>query len=326
MDKRYQVFVSSTFADLKNERSKVIQTIMEMACIPAGMEVFPAIDEEQFNFIKRVIDDCDYYILIIGGRYGSLSEDGLSYTEKEFDYAVEKEIKVIAFLHGAPEEIPVGKSDTEPEIKEKLEKFRKKVATHRLVKFWAKADELPGLVALNLSKTIKTYPAVGWVRAHNLSNSETLLELNELRKRNEKLDKQVNNLKKQNELLEESGNSDFAGFEDQFKVRMKTMYDNYILSFSWSEIFYIISPFLMQNPHDKSVRDYLKTELLKKRDKYARYPEINEEDFQTIKIHLSTLNLIDVQFLKNSKGGRSLFWVLTEFGKKKMRQLRSVKK
>jgi len=73
MNKRYQVFVSSTYADLREERSKVIQTIMELDCLPAGMEIFPAIDEEQFNFIKRIIDDCDYYLLIIGGRYGSLS-------------------------------------------------------------------------------------------------------------------------------------------------------------------------------------------------------------------------------------------------------------
>ena len=82
----------------------------------------------------------------------------------------------------------------------------------------------------------------------------------------------------------------------------------------------------MQNPHDKSVREYLSTELLKKKDKFERFPQINEEDFQTLKIHLSTLHLIDVNFLKNSEGGSSLFWVLTEFGKKKMRQLRSVKK
>ena len=55
MDIRYQVFVSSTYADLKNERQKVIQTLMEMDCIPAGMEIFPAIDEEQWHFIQKVI-------------------------------------------------------------------------------------------------------------------------------------------------------------------------------------------------------------------------------------------------------------------------------
>src|SRR5262245_7703854 len=103
MNKRYQVFVSSTFADLKDERRSVIQTLMEMDCIPSGMELFPAADEEQWTFIKRVIDDCDYYLLIIGGRYGSTTSDGISYTEMEYDYAVSKGMRVIALVHESPD-------------------------------------------------------------------------------------------------------------------------------------------------------------------------------------------------------------------------------
>ena len=41
MDKRFQVFVSSTYADLQEERQKVIQALMEMDCIPAGMVLAP---------------------------------------------------------------------------------------------------------------------------------------------------------------------------------------------------------------------------------------------------------------------------------------------
>ncbi len=102
MDKRYQVFVSSTYADLKEERKAVHQTLMEMDCIPAGMELFPAADEAQFEFIKKIIDDCDYYLLIIGGRYGSLTDEGVSYTEKEYDYAVSIGLSVIALIHSEP--------------------------------------------------------------------------------------------------------------------------------------------------------------------------------------------------------------------------------
>ncbi|TOG86024.1 hypothetical protein CGI95_21735, partial [Vibrio parahaemolyticus] len=111
MNKRYQVFVSSTFADLKEERKLVIQTLMEMDCIPAGMELFPAIDEEQWQFIKSIIDDCDYYLIIVGGRYGSIALDGISYTEKEYDYAIEKGMKVIALVHENPDSIPAGNTD-----------------------------------------------------------------------------------------------------------------------------------------------------------------------------------------------------------------------
>ena len=114
MDKRYQVFVSSTYADLKEERRTILQTLIEMDCIPAGMELFPAADEEQFEFIKRIIDDCDYYILIVGGRYGSTTPDGLSYTEKEYDYAREHGLRVLSFLHENPSAIPMGKSELDP--------------------------------------------------------------------------------------------------------------------------------------------------------------------------------------------------------------------
>jgi len=47
MDKRYQVFVSSTFTDLEDEREQVMQTLMKVECIPSGMELFPAADDEQ---------------------------------------------------------------------------------------------------------------------------------------------------------------------------------------------------------------------------------------------------------------------------------------
>src|SRR5918997_1770382 len=136
MEKRYQVFVSSTFADLREERQRVIQTLMEMDCIPSGMELFPAVDEEQWEFIKRLIDDCDYYLLIIGGRYGSTTPEGVSYTEKEYDYAIEKGIKVIALLHENPDEIPMKKSETDPELRGRLKAFRDKVSQNRLVRFW----------------------------------------------------------------------------------------------------------------------------------------------------------------------------------------------
>ena len=119
MEKRYQVFVSSTYSDLKEERGKVMQTIMALDCIPAGMELFPAIDAEQFEFIKKIIDDCDYYILIVGGRYGSISEDGISFTEKEYDYAVSKNIPVLAFLHNDIKNLTFEKSEATEEKREK---------------------------------------------------------------------------------------------------------------------------------------------------------------------------------------------------------------
>src|SRR5207253_9330101 len=111
MEKRYQVFVSSTFEDLQMERTEVMQALLELDCIPSGMELFPAADEDQWTLIKRVIDDCDYYIVIIAGRYGSSGPDGKSYTQMEYEYAISKSKPVIAFLHADPGKIQADKTD-----------------------------------------------------------------------------------------------------------------------------------------------------------------------------------------------------------------------
>jgi hypothetical protein len=85
MDKRYQVFVSSTYIDLQDERAEAIQALLELDCMPAGMELFPAANDQQWNWIKKIIDESDYYIVILAGRYGSVhQEKNISYTEMEY--------------------------------------------------------------------------------------------------------------------------------------------------------------------------------------------------------------------------------------------------
>ncbi|MGY4317566.1 DUF4062 domain-containing protein [Bradyrhizobium sp. JR3.5] len=81
MQKKYQVFISSTFKDLSEERQQTMKSVLDMGHIPSGMEVFPAADVEQFEYIKKIIDECDYYVLIVAARYGSLDDAGMSFTE-----------------------------------------------------------------------------------------------------------------------------------------------------------------------------------------------------------------------------------------------------
>src|SRR5665647_256130 len=90
MKRKLQIFVSSTFTDLVQERQACVEAILRSGNIPAGMELFSAGSETQLETIKRWIDDSDIYMLIIGGRYGSIEpKTGLSYTEIEYKYAME---------------------------------------------------------------------------------------------------------------------------------------------------------------------------------------------------------------------------------------------
>lgn len=168
MEKRYQIFISSTYKDLIEERDVTLKALLEMNHFPAGMELFPAADDSQIKYIQQVIDDSDYYLLILGGKYGSIGKDGIGYTEMEFDYAVYKKKPIIAFVHSDISKIPMEKSEIEPLKRELYENFHKKVLSERIVKFWKNKDELGRLVSVSVSHLIKSHPAVGWQRTDQI--------------------------------------------------------------------------------------------------------------------------------------------------------------
>jgi hypothetical protein len=186
MEKRFQVFVSSTFRDLEEERQEVMHALLELDCMPSGMELFPAANETQWELIKRVIDDCDYYLLILGGRYGSIGPEGLSYTEMEYDYAISVGKPTIAFLHKEPGKIESEKSEKSEEGQDKLNRFRKKIEK-KLCKHWISPADLGSVVSRSLIQLIKREPAVGWVRANELADKDATMELLRLRDQLDKL-------------------------------------------------------------------------------------------------------------------------------------------
>jgi hypothetical protein len=99
MKKLYKFFISSTYEDLQKERQEVISCVLDSHNFPIAMEQFPASPLNQWDYIKNEIDTTDYYILIVAGKYGTIDPDEqISYTEKEFNYAKEKQIPVIAFI------------------------------------------------------------------------------------------------------------------------------------------------------------------------------------------------------------------------------------
>lgn len=183
MQKKYQVFVSSTYEDLIEERKEVTQALLESNCIPTGMELFPASNIKQWEIIKNVIDDCDYYLLILAGRYGSLglndSGKKIGYTEMEFDYALETGKPIIAFIHGNIEAIPVAKSESSNAGKNRLKKFRKKAESGRMVKYWSNKDNLKSAVLNSIPSLLQTSPTAGWIKAGSIIDSNKGITIKE---------------------------------------------------------------------------------------------------------------------------------------------------
>lgn len=186
MSSKYQIFVSSTYNDLKEPRDLVIKTILEMGHIPVGMEMFSAADEEQWSIIQRQIDQSDYYVLIMANRYGSVTAENISYTEKEYDYARSLQIPCLGFVLDPTASWPSHLTDTDPIKVEPLNQFRAKVK-QRPVSFWKNFDDLHGKCAVALMKAFITHPREGWVRASEYTDGKSTAELIRLSAENAKL-------------------------------------------------------------------------------------------------------------------------------------------
>ena len=200
MDKKYQVFISSTYEDLKKEREKARDTILSMNQIPAGMEFFGAADDDQWEIIKRTIDVSDFYVLIIGNRYGSIIENGefagMSYTEKEYRYAKDMKIPILAFILDY-NSVPERKITEDKTKQEKLSAFTKIVKNGRQVDFWINEDDLCIKISSSLSKEMSRISRPGWIRGDVIDIEKSLKTIVDLNSRVESLEEENKYLKSQ---------------------------------------------------------------------------------------------------------------------------------
>lgn len=343
MEKKFQVFVSSTYRDLSEERQEVMQALLELDCIPIGMELFPAADDDQWTLIKRLIDDCDYYILIIGGRYGSINADGISYTQMEYEYALSKEIPIISFLHKHPDKIEVGKSETEKSLIGKLAEF-KSLAEKKMCRYWESAHDLGSQVSRSLVKLIKDKPRSGWVKATNLPTEDASKEILDLRKQIETLLLELNSTKN----IAPEGTEDLSQGNDKIKInftftgsgkdwQIPSANYTYSLETTWNNIFSEISPLMLDEASETTIKqklnEFIREKTLEKiqkeleKDKRnAKDFKINDNAFHTIKIQLRALSLMTESLRKRSIHDKGTYWTLTKYGDTVMTRLRAIRK
>lgn len=169
INKIFQVFVSSTYEDLKEERKKVQETLINNNCLPRGMELFNASDKSQWKVIADVINDCDYFVLIVGGKYGTIDEAiNKSYTQKEFEYARKKKIQIIAFIRENIDHLPAIKVERDRERIEMLKKFTDEVKKNRMVLFWENESELALKLYNSIEEAKIKLPRTGFVRSNEI--------------------------------------------------------------------------------------------------------------------------------------------------------------
>jgi hypothetical protein len=323
MNKRYQVFVSSTYLDLKEERAAVMRTLLEMKHFPAGMELFPAAYSKPKEVIKEVINDCDYYVVIVGGRYGSETDDGCSYTRWEYQYARQRGIPILTFLRQDSDYIPDGCEAESAESKRKLLEFRKELEGLQY-KMWTTPDGLGKDLVIALNDQIKKTPAVGWVRAdHFAGNATSNREIDQIREELRVLSQEpppaIAHLQQGDDQLEVSyrywGTRHHQGRVTHHLDR------NSKLTCTWNDIVRSVCPRLMAPATEREMQKGLE-DLIRKRVRDSLRQkhkviidgfQVDPLDFQQIKTHLRALKIIQEAELPDPSGGNVL-WKLTAFG------------
>ncbi|MGN7478001.1 DUF4062 domain-containing protein [Solibacillus silvestris] len=237
MKKKLQVFISSTYEDLKEERQAAVESVLNAGHIPAGMELFKSDDKSQKEIIKRWIDESDVYMLILGGRYGSIDEEtGLSYTHWEYNYAGEvgKPRFAVVIDESALEEKvrKQGTSVIERNNPTLYEGFKGDVLS-KICKFYNDLKDIKITVLESLKEYESNPELFGWVSGRDVRSIEKLEQIDVLE------GKYANLLEQYNKLIQENG-----------KLQEKKRKEREIDGLSFDEIKSILEGVKFEIPED----------------------------------------------------------------------------
>ncbi|WP_053228086.1 DUF4062 domain-containing protein [Spirochaeta cellobiosiphila] len=316
MKKKYQVFISSTYIDLIDERNAAVEAILMANHIPAGMELFKP-GKEQLETINRWIDDSDIYLLILGKRYGSIDiKTGKSYTHLEYEYALEREKIYKKSKKNFPiftiiledEYVRNKRSDNNFYEKENVAKYEEflNLVNSRVVKYVSSEKDLQLAIVQTLADIDKEYILDGWIRT-SFTQDNTLSE--------QAIDVDV-----------PMSNKDIENQLDKSicikgRVLKKSMYNDRIigvsnrdLTITYKEIFLTIAPFLRTENIEESVVKIFTTQLSKNIIKMNDKFKIDYQDFHKIEICFEKLGLICIKKRKDKQDIEHLYWSLTKLG------------
>jgi hypothetical protein len=184
MKKKLQVFISSTYRDLIEERDYAIKGVLDSGHFPVGMEFFKSGDKTQIEVIRKAIDESDIYMLILGDRYGSIDEkSGKSYTELEYDYAIDTGKRVFSIVLSDKYTSKLEVIEESNSKKEKLDLFKNKVES-KICKFIDIKNEINGALLGSIREIELDKGLNGWINIKKYQIIFHKMKLNYLMKNN----------------------------------------------------------------------------------------------------------------------------------------------
>ena len=161
----YKIFISSTYEDLKEERQRAISTILKLGHIPVSMEFFSSEKGDKWGLMRKRIEECDIYTLMIGSRYGSVDKFGIGYVEKEYSYAKELQMPICVQM--------LELDETKADDTHRLKKFREVITDDQLISPSKDSTEMLTNLSINIANQSLKMPIFsGWVKNSEINNDK----------------------------------------------------------------------------------------------------------------------------------------------------------
>ena len=161
VEKRYQVFISTTYPDMQSARQALMLPLLDLGMAPMSMDLHSAETNNLMPVVQRMIDDCDYFVILLGGRYGTLSPLGLSYTHREYIFAATKRKPIVTFIHDQPFSLPAEAREDSREGQVRRDDFARLLENKTLAFRWRDERELSEQVAKVMPDVMRQHPAAG---------------------------------------------------------------------------------------------------------------------------------------------------------------------
>jgi hypothetical protein len=331
LNKIYHVFLSSTYADLVHERGAVRDAIAKAGYVCEGMELFPASSQKQLDFIKRTIDRCDYYVVVVAGRYGSTDDSGVSYTEREYEYAISRSIPTLAFLHRDVSRLPAGNVDDERDKRDRLSRFREMLSSTAMVDFWTDPGTLATSVVVALGQEVNLNPGVGWIRGNEAADPRVYEQLNTAQLKITELEARLSDLTDERVTFPRR----FASIDSAYETTVRTTFrdgnsasqDEISVSDTWRASFLSISNELFGELPEDSAVDLIITDIMRRKGLISETAYTSARQDPSIhaffRLQFEALGLINAvsertpqETIMGTRYDRKIVWTLTEKGRR----------
>jgi hypothetical protein len=332
MVKKYLVYISSTLDDLKNERRDLVKLVAELGALPVTMDAFDINNPHEQKFIKKAVEESDYFLCITAHKAGESAGKGFV-PETEFSWAEKFGVPVIALIIDDKARWKANKKEKSAVAIKALDSFKKRLRTHTH-DTWTTAADLRQKAQSLLVQKMNLNPQAGWVSAAEAIEPSVANELARLIRENESLKNQIRM----------EGTDITARVREQMKHALKVLAVNRVsLSFwytsgeNWENttkfrcirLFKLLAPELSAAKTTADISRFLGTILNPDLEKTVRkdYPTPTN----TIKKIMADLSLLKLVRCTTGEPGSSVSgddetWEITEYGREtyaayRMRQL-----